>query len=143
MHLIAAVSAATQGVEDATSRIVKDSVFGALLVVAVILLVWLVRRVLAIQDLRVEDQKAMSTRLERSQEKQALLIEKMTEAFTGVKATLETLNRTQQESSRVTSDLSNNVKGLQNTVDSVIREAVRSKTSRSGGYPAVRPPESR
>lgn len=136
----------TASVQDAAGSavysIVKDSVFGALLIVAVVLLIWLVRRVLAIQDLRVQDQKDMSARLEKSQEKQGALIEKMTEAFGAFKNTVEKLNQTQEMSRGATNDLVAAVRSLQSTVDSVLRDAVRSPYRRSQsptGTPVPRP----
>lgn len=128
--------------ELAVYSIVKDSVFGALLIVSVVLLIWLVRRVLAIQDLRVQDQKDMSERLEKSQEKTSALIEKMTEAFSTFKSAVDKLNQTQELSRDATSELTSTVRSLQGTVDSVVRDAVRGpyRSSRSSSsIPATRP----
>lgn len=146
MLLQADNTASVQGAaENAVYSIVKDSVFGALLIVAVVLLIWLVRRVLAIQDLRVQDQKDMSARLENSQEKQGALIEKMTEAFSAFKNTVEKLNQTQEMSRGATNDLVVAVRSLQSTVDSVLRDAVRNPYRRShspSSVPAVKPSSS-
>jgi high-affinity Fe2+/Pb2+ permease len=132
----------SKAAEIAIYSIVKDSVFGALLIVTVILLVWLVRRVLSIQDLRVQDQKDMSDRLEKSQEKTSALIEKMTEAFTTFQSAVDKLNQTQELSREATADLASTVRSLKDTVDSVVRDAVRGpyRSSRSrSSLPAARP----
>lgn len=147
MLLAAAVADGGKTVESvagiAAYSIVRDSVFGALLIVAVVLLIWLVRRVLAIQDLRVQDQKDMSARLEKSQEKTGEIIVKMTEAFSTFKSAVDKFNQTQELNWEATSDLTSTVRSLQGTVDSVVRDAVRGpyrSSSRSGtSTPAVRP----
>lgn len=126
---------------NAVGFIIKESVMGALLVVAVALLVWLVKRVLAIQDLRVEDQKKMSERLEKASDKQAALITTMTETFTAFKVTLEKLNNTWELNEKATSSLSSSVDKLQNTVDSVVRDAVRGQTRRGYSGRTTPPPE--
>lgn len=137
MLALAAADPVTEVATTTVTAIVRESVLGALLVVAVVLLVWLVRRVLAIQDLRVSDQKQMSDRLEKAQEKTTQLINTMTEAFSTFKVTLEKINQTQELSREAATELSSSVKSLQNTVDSVIREAVRG-TARAGSYSVTR-----
>lgn len=134
---------ANDAANSAVAVIIKEGVMGALLVVSVALLVFLVRRVLAVQDMRVEDQKKMSDRLERSQERQSALIEKMTQAFTSFESAVDKMNQTQQLSSASVTALLAEVGKLQSTVDSVVRDAVRKPTSRTGAYSVVRPEETK
>lgn len=138
----------------AAAVLIKESVMGALLVVAVVLLVLLVRRVLAVQDLRVADQKQMSERLEKAQEKQSQLITSMTDALGGMRSTIGSLDKAQNASRDTTAELSSSINAMRATIDSVLREAVRAKSARppsnysspsstSGGYSVIEPRHSR
>lgn len=141
--LLSDASLASTSVQDVAStaayNVVRDSVFGALLLVAVVLCVWLVKRVLEVQDLRVADQKHMSERLEKAQDRQGTLIEKTTEAFSSFRGSIDQLNRTQETHRDADYELASVIQRLQGTVDSVIRDAVRGKrTGLSGEYNATR-----
>ena len=146
--LLAVASEKVVSMQDAAGiaayAIVKDSVFGALLVAAVALLVWLIRRVLAIQDLRVDDQKQMSERLEKAQERQGQIIEKMTEAFSAFKSSIDRSKESQDSDREAVDKLSTSVTSMRSTLDSVLRDAVRGR-SHSGGYSVtgVEPPRPR
>ena len=139
---LAAASEKVTSVQDAAgyaaAAIVKDSVFGALLLGAVMLLVWLVRRVLAVQDARVADQKQMSERLEKAQDRQGQLIEKMTEAFSAFKGSVDSLIQAQESGRNAITELNTSVQQLRTTMDSVIRDAVRRGSGSSGRYGVVR-----
>ena len=131
---------ANEAAGDALAVIIKDSVLGALLVIAVGLCVWAVLRLNSVQNKRVADQKQMNDRMEKSQEKMAGLIEKMTEAFAGHKAALEKLADTERSQTDTMVKLCGEMRGLQGTVDSVIRDAVRRSSPRSYTPSSGRPP---
>ena len=137
MLLAAAPAATIEGAAGtAIYSIIKDSVFGALLVAAVVLLVWLIRRTLAVQDARVDDQKQMAERLEKAQQRQGEIIEKMTEAFGSFKSSVDGFKEAQRAGNDAIHSVGSKVQGLTTIVDGVIRDAVR--RSRSGGYSSVR-----
>lgn len=132
--------AANEAAGDALAVIVKDSVLGALLVVAVGLCVWAVLRLSSVQNKRVADQKQMNERMEKSQEKMASLIEKMTDAFTGHKAALDRLSDTEKSQTETMVHLCSKMEGVQSTIDSVVRDAVRRAPRRSYTPGSGRPP---
>ena len=117
----------------AVSTVYKDSILGALLIICIALLVWLIRRVLSVQDQRVDDQKQMSERLEKSQDRQTALLEKTGEAFLRHEASMQRQIDVLTRSTEEVAGLSSSVRSMQGTVDSVVRDAVRSRPRGSGG----------
>jgi flagellar biosynthesis/type III secretory pathway M-ring protein FliF/YscJ len=105
----------------ATVAIIRESILGALLVFAVVLIVVLIRKLMLVQDLRVSDQKDMSRLLESATQRNSALSEKVSEALSGVKSALEQLNDTERHEQET-------VNRLCTLVDSVLREAVKRRT---------------
>lgn len=122
----------------ALATIIKDSVFGALLAVAVGLLIILIRRILQVQDQRVADQKDLNVRIEASQTKYIELLEKMSEAIQNNRLAVERLDDSQDHGLTNIDKLSGEIKALQQMMDSVIRDAVRTshvgRDDRPGAY---------
>jgi uncharacterized protein HemX len=71
-----------------------QTVLGALLIIAVLVAVFAIYTLIKVQNARVLDQKEMSDRLEASHTK-------MMEAFTGFRATLTSLEKTEETSQSV------------------------------------------
>lgn len=129
---------AEEAAGDALGVVIKDGVLGALLIIAVGLCVWAVMRLNSVQNKRVEDQRLMNERMEKSQDRMAGLIEKMTEAFTGHKAALDRLSESEKSQTETMVKLCSKMEGMQGTVDSVIRDAVRGRRSYTPS--SMRPP---
>jgi uncharacterized protein HemX len=120
----------------AAYSIVRDSVFGALLVVAVLGIAWLIRRLLSVQDQRVADQVRANELMERTREKTTALMSQMTSASSAVNVALEKLTDVQGDNGRAITELRSAVQALQSTMDSIIREAVREAArGRNDSYP--------
>lgn len=117
----------TEVASTAVYSIVKDSVFGALLIVAVIGIIWLIKRLLDVQDKRVADQVRANELMERTREKTAHLMEQMTKASSEVNSTLERLTDVQSDNVKALGELRAALQTLQMTMDSIIREAVRAR----------------
>jgi hypothetical protein len=113
----------------AASVIIKDSILGSLLLVAVVGIVFLIRRLLAVQDLRVVDQVRSNEIMERSREKTVVLMEHVSKASNEVNSALDRFTDVQADTVKAVSELRVALMNLQNTMDSVIRDAVRGRSS--------------
>jgi hypothetical protein len=118
----------TEVAAGSASNVIKDSVFGALLTVAVVCIIWLLKRLMSVQDQRVEDQVRANEMMEHSREKTSSLIAQVNQASVGVNATLDKLVDAQCDSTRSLGDLRSSIQSLQVTTDSVIRDAVRGRS---------------
>lgn len=127
--------------ETAVYIIVRDSVFGALLVVAMVALYALVRVLLKVQDKRVADLERINERVEAREERLEKLSGKMTEVLTTHTIALERLERTEMEQTRALSFNTEALKRVEGTLDSVIREHARTagNAARYGRSPTPPP----
>ena len=114
----------------ALSTIVNNSILGALLVVAVCAIGLLIKRLLAVQDLRVADQVRANEIMERNREKSATLMEQYTKASNEVNSAVERFTDVQGDTLRTIGSLQTAIASLQSTLDSVIRDAVRGNRPR-------------
>jgi hypothetical protein len=136
--LIAAVSSSVT--ETASYVIVRDSVFGALLFLAVGALIALTRILLTVQDKRIADLQTINRHVEYREEKNGQLIVKMTDALSSHTKALEVLERSYLEHTRVIKDSTDRVLRLEGTVDSVIRDYARAAaTARTSSSSASEP----
>lgn len=116
----------------AANSIIRESVLGALLLLAVVGLYLLMRRLLSVQDQRVADQVRANELMERSREKTAALMEQVTTASIGTNNALDRLTDVQSDQVRAIAELRSSQQSIQTTIDSVIREAVRSRVEGPG-----------
>lgn len=128
--------------ETAMYSIVKDSVFGALLLVAVFGIIWLIRRLLSVQDMRVADQVRANEKMEAIRDKTAKLLEQLTKTSSESSVALERMIDAQSDNVRSLGEMRTTVERQQLTIDSVIRDAVRGRVSRSDA-PARNDPQKR
>ncbi len=144
MQLLAAAEHASTVADVASTAaysIVRDSVYGALLVAAVGGIVWLIKRLLAAQDQRVADQIRANESMDRTREKTAALMEQMTRALSEVNGALERMSDLQGDSVRAINDVRTALSNIATTLDSIIRDAVRG--SRRSAPPQPRHQEPR
>jgi hypothetical protein len=134
-------TAAPSVTETAVYIIVRDSVFGALLVVALVALYALMRVLLKVQDKRVADLERINERVEAREERLEKLSEKMTEALTSHTLALESLKQTELEQTRALNANTDAVRRVEGTLDSVIREHARTaaNAARYGRSPTPPP----
>jgi len=121
--LLAAVSSSVT--ETAAYIIVRDSVFGALLLLAIGALVALTRVLLAVQDKRIVDLQTINKHVEQREEKNGQLIVRMTDALGSHTRALEVLERSYVEHTKAIESSTERVSRLEGTVDSVIRDYAR------------------
>ena len=117
-----AAEAAVEAVRPALS-VLEKSVIGAVLIVALALMVASIIALIRVQNARVADQKEASERLESSRDK-------MVEAFGKFKGTLEALERSEDTSQKALQALSRDVSSMSGKVDLLI--ALRGQGHRSG-----------
>lgn len=109
--------------------VLESSLLGAIAVLSLVVAAFSVWKLNRVQNERVADQKQLNERMEKAFERQESLVEKMTGTFSGVKNALDNLTQTGKD----TQSLLREFKG---TMDGVIRDAVRSRSSSS--LPRVR-----
>lgn len=133
-----AATKVTEAASTAVFSIIKDSVLGALLIIAVLGVIWLLRKVVTVQDQRIADQKAANEAMERQREKVSDLALKMVHASTQLNASIEKLTDSTEDHTKAIAELRSSFQELKNVVDSVIRDAVRRRSS--GQMPEVQAP---
>jgi len=127
VNLVDPTTKAVEVASTAAYSIVRDSVFGALLIVSVIGIIYLIRRLLSVQDLRVADQVRANEMMERLREKTGALMEQVTRASTEANSALERLTDIQSDNNKAIGELRATLQALTMTMDSIIRDAVRSR----------------
>lgn len=125
----ASTQAAVDVASTAAYSIVKDSVFGALLLIAVVGIIWLIRRLLAVQDLRVADQVRANELMERTRDKTAALMEQVLKASSSVDSALEDMSEAQETQANAIRESRTAIQQVQTTMDSIIRDAVRRRST--------------
>jgi methyl-accepting chemotaxis protein len=130
--MLAAVSDVKSVTETAVYVIVRDSAFGALLVVAIAALYLLVQQLLKVQDKRVTDLQKLNERVEAREDSTRRLVEKMTETFQQVKSSLDALKDTGEDQVEALSRNTQAVSKVESTLDSVIREHARTAAHAAG-----------
>jgi biopolymer transport protein ExbB/TolQ len=118
--------------ETAAYVIVRDSAFGALLLLAIAAVVALIRVLLSVQDKRIEDLQAINKHVEQREERSEKLIEKMTSALNANTLALERLERGEDERVRALQANSEATRAMRDTMDSVIRDYARLAASSYG-----------
>lgn len=136
--LAAAVSGSVT--ETAAYAIVRDSVFGALLLLALVALAVLTKILLSVQDKRIADLQSINYHVEQREEKNAALLTSMTTALNVHTKALETLERAYVEHTRVIAANTEGTRRLENTVDSVLRDHARIAAKRSLSPPTMSSP---
>lgn len=109
----------------AATALIREGVLGTLLVISILGVAWLIQRLLSVQDLRVADQLRANDAMERTRDKTSALMEQMTAASMGTNSALDRLTDALGDNTRALAETRMTVQALQNTTDSVIREAVR------------------
>lgn len=137
--IFAEVSEAKSVTETAAYVIVRDSAFGALLILAIVALYLLIQQLLKIQEKRVTDLQRLNERVEAREDSTRRLVEKMTEAFQQVKSSLDSLDRSSEEVAETLRASTEAVKKCADTLDSVIREHAR-VAAQAAGYRRMTPP---
>jgi uncharacterized protein Yka (UPF0111/DUF47 family) len=112
-------------VETAAYVIVRDSSFGALLLLAIIAVFLLVKQLMKLHEKRISDLKSVNTHVEAREDKAERLMERMTEAFTSFRSALDQMNSTGQSQTNAVNNLVEVVRKLDSTTDSVLREHAR------------------
>lgn len=126
----------------AATSVIEKGILGALLIIAVIGIVFLIRRLLHIQDQRVEDQVRANEVMERARDKTAAIMEHFSKASNDIDMALDRFADVQSDTAKRFADVQSDtvkavselraaVTSLQNMVDSVIRDAVRSRRAAS------------
>lgn len=129
---LAAVTEAKSVTETVAYIVVRDSVFGALLVLAITALYLLTVQLLRIQEKRVTDLQKLNERVEAREDSTRRLVDKMTEAFQQVKSSLDTLSRVGERQAEATDGNTEVLRKVEGTLDSVIREHARTAAHVAG-----------
>jgi len=138
--LLAAADPGGSVVESAAYVIVRDSSFGALLLVAIVAVFMLVKQLIRLHEKRISDLKSLNAHVEAREDKAEKLMEKMTEAFSQFKSALERVNATEQQQTATMNTLADVVRKADSTIDSVLREHARTAAHASAGYRRRTPP---
>jgi flagellar biosynthesis/type III secretory pathway M-ring protein FliF/YscJ len=138
--LLAAADPGGSVVESAAYVIVRDSSFGALLLVAIVAVFMLVKQLIRLHEKRISDLKSLNAHVEAREDKAEKLMEKMTEAFSQFKSALERMNSTEQQQTATMNTLADVVRKADSTIDSVLREHARTAAHASAGYRRRTPP---
>jgi len=121
--LLAQGAQAADAASKAGLSVVESSLLGAIAVLSLLVAIFSVWRLNVVQNLRVEDQRKMSERMEK-------LTEKLTTTFSEFSNTMTNLNQTEKDGQQL-------LRELKSSVDSVVLEAVR----RGGSVPYSRGPD--
>lgn len=127
-------------VESAAYVIVRDSSFGALLLIAIVAVFMLVKQLIKLHEKRIADLKSLNSHVEAREDKAEKLMEKMTDAFGQFKTALERVNSTEQQQTAAMTALTEVVRKADSTIDSVLREHARTAAHASAGYRRRTPP---
>jgi biopolymer transport protein ExbB/TolQ len=135
---LAAVTEAKSVTETVAYIVVRDSVFGALLILALFALYLLTVQLLRIQEKRVTDLQKLNERVEAREDSTRRLVDKMTEAFQQVKSSLDTLSKVGDKQAEATDSNTEVLRKVEGTLDSVIREHART-AAHVAGYRRLTP----
>jgi len=124
MLLAAQVPQAADTAKSAGLTLIESGILGTLLVFAVSVAAFAVWKLNKVQDLRVEDQKKMSERMEG-------LVQKLTLTFSEMNNSIVNLTSAEKEGQMV-------MQAMKTSMDGVIMEAVR-RSGRSYGPPPNEP----
>jgi len=124
MLLAAQVPQAADTAKSAGLTLVESGILGALLVFAVSVAAFAIWKLNKVQDLRVEDQKKMSEKMEG-------LVQKLTLTFSEMNNSIVNLTSAEKEGQLV-------MQAMKTSMDGVIMEAVR-RSGRSYGPPPNEP----
>jgi hypothetical protein len=124
MLLAAQVPQAADTAKSAGLTLIESGILGTLLVFAVSVAAFAVWKLNKVQDLRVEDQKKMSERMEG-------LVQKLTLTFSEMNNSIVNLTSAEKEGQAV-------MQAMKTSMDGVIMEAVR-RSGRSYGPPPNEP----
>lgn len=120
--------------------LVGNFILGGISVFAVGLMGWAIRELKRVQDARVADQKAFTTELTgfstRFQEAQASTVSAIDRLTAAENQQTDAL----KNNTAALSDCKGTMETMRQTIDSVVRDAVRRPRTTSGQFPA-RPPE--
>lgn len=139
---LAAAACDDSVVESAAYIIVRDSSFGALLILAIVAVFMLVRQLIRLHEKRISDLKSINSHVEAREDKAERLMEKMTEAFMQFRSAMDRVDSTEQRQTAAMSALTDVVRKTENTVDSVLREHARAAAA-SAGYRRSQSPSAR
>lgn len=120
--------------------IVESGLLGSFAILCLVVSGVCVWQLIRVQNKRVGDQKQLNEHMEKARERMEGLIEKMTEAFSGHRAALDRLNETEKLQTETMRNLASKFEGMQTTMDSVIRDAVRNPYKRSYTPSSTKPP---
>jgi hypothetical protein len=127
MLLLGEPTRATEDVvASAAGNVIEKGVLGALLIIAVVGIIFLIRRLLAVQDQRVADQVRSNELMERTREKTALLMEHVAKSSNETNTTLDRHADKIEDNTKAAGELRTELAALRSTMDSVMRDAVRS-----------------
>jgi hypothetical protein len=124
MLLAAQVPQAADTAKSAGLTLIESGILGTLLVFAVSVAAFAIWKLNKVQDLRVEDQKKMSERMEG-------LVQKLTLTFSEMNNSIVNLTSAEKEGQAV-------MQAMKTSMDGVIMEAVR-RSGRSYGPPPNEP----
>lgn len=106
----------TGTVAEAGSTIIRETALGVVLIVVLVLFVWAVRALKAVQDARVEDKEKAADRIEKANEEYRKLYEEMTKALSSIVASQGEQSKALDRNTRALED-------VRRTMDNVVREA--------------------